>query len=66
MPIFCISWAIVLATPGICSNSCKLDDSIERRLRYYSPNTMVGLAIGVNAPRITPAAILGGKERMVK
>jgi len=37
MPIFCISWAIVLPTPGICSNSCKLDHSIERFLRYYSP-----------------------------
>jgi len=39
MPIFCMSRAIVLPTPGICSNSCKLDDSIERCLRYYSPIT---------------------------
>jgi len=40
LPVLPISRAIVLPAPGICSNFCKLDDSIERRLRYYSPNTI--------------------------
>ena len=30
-----IYWAMFLPTPGICSNSCKLDDSIEKCLECY-------------------------------
>ena len=43
-PLFCISRAIVLPTPGICSNSCKLDDSIERCLKCYSLITKLSAA----------------------